>query len=250
MLHLKTVSSGQFAKMKQLDETAEARHFLRSRGWLAATPASFADKLLGRCVLLSVDRGYRGYRIGQQPDGLKGIVSGGFGFEIAPHERGPDLAHVFRPGSWFGELEQFAGMPAVSSITATRPSTLLYINQSSLMDLLVDEPAAWRWIGLLCAQHLITALGVVDDASIKDPGQRIAALLLRLADVRDGDHAHDPTPQLDITQEDLAHLATVSRATVATYLADLERVGLIARTYGRLTLLNPTKLRDRVSTGA
>ena len=115
------------------------------------------------------------------------------------------------------------------------------------MDLLVAEPEAWRWIGLLCGQHLIVALGVVDDASIRDPAQRIAALLLRLADVRDSDHAHDPTPQLDITQEDLAHLATVSRATVATHLADLERVGLIDRTYGRLTLLNPTKLRNRVN---
>ncbi len=229
------------------DEFAAARRFLKSTGWLAETPASFADKLLARCVLLSVDRGYRAYRIGQQPDGLRGIVSGGFGFEMAPHERGPHIAHVFRPGSWFGELEQFAEMPAVSSITATRPSVFLHINQSSLMDLLVAEPEGWRWIGLLCGQHLMIALGVVDDASIRDPGQRIAALLLRLADVRDGDRANDPTPQLDITQEDLAHMATVSRATVANHLADLERVGLIDRAYGRLTLLNPTKLRNQVN---
>lgn len=241
---------GNLQRMKQQDEIAAAGRFLRSTGWLAATPASFANNLLARCVLLSVERGYRAYRIGQQPDGLRGIVSGGFAFEIAPHERGPHLAHVFRPGSWFGELEQFAGIPTVSSITATRPSVFLHINQSSLMDLLVAEPEAWRWIGLLCGQHLMIALGVVDDASIRDPAQRIAALLLRLADVRDGDNAHDPTPQLDITQEDLAHLATVSRTTVATHLADLERLGLIARTYGRLTLLNPTKLRNWVSTRA
>ena len=224
-----------------------ARRFLKQTGWLAQTPASFANKLLARCALASANRRECVYRIDEQLDGLRGVVSGGFAFEIAPHERGPHLAHVFRPGFWFGELEQFAGISKVASITATRPSVFLHIGQSELMDLVGAEPECWRWLGLLGSQHLMLALGVIDDGSINDPGRRIAALLLRLADVRDADNPQDPTPELDITQEDLAHLATVSRATVVAHLDDLEKASLIGRKYGRLTLLDPQRLRRQVA---
>ena len=94
--------------------------------------------------------------------------------------------------------------------------------------------------------HLELAIGIIDDGSLREPGRRIAALLLRLADVRKGDHPHDPRPELDITQSDLAHLATVSCATIVAHLDELEQLGLVARSYGRLTLVDPAGLRARV----
>ena len=73
--------------------------------------------------------------MGEETDGLRGVVSGGFAFTIAIHERGPHLAHAFRPGSWFGELELFAGIPKISSITATRPSIILHLDQDNFEEL-------------------------------------------------------------------------------------------------------------------
>ena len=224
----------------------KARSYLKQHGWLANTPSAFADALLARCTFGTAERGQCPYQLGNPTDGLRGIVSGGFAFEIAPHERGPHLAHIFRPGFWFGELELFAGVPKIAMITATRPSVFLHLDQQAFTDLVTENPGAWRWIGLLASQHLELALGVIDDGSLREPGRRIAALLLRLADVRNCDNPHDPRPELDITQSDLAHLATVSRATIVAHLDELEQLGLIARSYGRLTLVDPAALRARV----
>jgi CRP/FNR family cyclic AMP-dependent transcriptional regulator len=227
-------------------EIQAAHRFLKQTSWLARTPASFADKLLAHGRLVSVDRRECVYKLGDEPDGLYGVVTGGLAFEMAPHERGPHLAHIFRPGFWFGDGEQFAFAPRIATIKATRPSKLLHIPQLHLAELVATETDAWRWIGLLGFEHLTLALGIIDDASIVSPGQRISALLLRLADVRRADKESDPLPEIDITQEDLACLATLSRSTVSAHLEDLAKAGLIGRIYGRLTLLDPSRLRGQI----
>jgi len=99
-----------------MDQIEAARSFLKGRGWLAETPARFADALLARCALRTATRGEIVYRLGEAPDGLRGGVSGGFAFEIAPHERGPNFAHLFRPGFRFGEAELFDGRPKIATI--------------------------------------------------------------------------------------------------------------------------------------
>ncbi|MFD0979675.1 Crp/Fnr family transcriptional regulator [Tropicimonas aquimaris] len=225
----------------------EARVFLKRRGWLSGTPSRFADALLARCQLRSAERGVAVYRIGAPYDGLYGVVSGGFAFEIAPYERGPSLAHFFRPGFWFGEAEIFDARPQIATIVATRDSTLVHLSLSELRGLIAEEPETWRWIGQLCGQHLELTLGVVDDQMLRDPGERITAILLRLADVRQADNPEDPNPEIDVTQSDLAQLANLSRAAVVSKLQALEREGRIARSYGRVTLLDTGAMRSRLA---
>jgi CRP-like cAMP-binding protein len=228
----------------------EARAFLKRQGWLSGTPPHFADALLAQCEMGSVERGTAVYRIGAQYDGLYGVVSGGFAFEIAPYERGPNLAHFFRPGFWFGDSESFDARPQIATIVATRSSTFLHLPLPKLRALATREPETWRWIGQLCAQHVELALGVIDDQIMRDPGERLAALLLRLADVRQADDPEDPQPVIDATQTDLAQLANLSRAAVVKWLQVLENEGLIARAYGSITLLEPVAIRDRLAFGS
>ena len=225
----------------------EGRAFLKRRGWLSGTPARFADALLARCRLAAAERGEAVYRIGAPYDGLFGIVSGGFAFEIAPYERGPNLAHFFRPGFWFGEAESFDARPQIATIVATRRSRLLHLPLHELRDLAAEEPETWRWVGQLCGQHVVLALGVIDDQMLREPGDRITALLLRLADIRQADNPEDPRPEIDVTQSDLAHLANLSRAAVVKQLQALEREGQITRSYGCVTLLDPAAMRARMA---
>lgn len=233
--------------MVQIPEIDEARSFLRQHGWLASTPAAFADTLLSHSTLQAVERGECVYELGEQPDGLYGVFSGSFAIEIAPHEKGPNLAHVTGPGFWFGEGELFDRRPRFASFIATRPSVCVHVPFDALTKLATDEPEIWRWIGLLTSQHLILALGVIDDASLRDPGTRVSALLLRLADARNPGVPREPQPEIDVTQEDLSLLTALSRATVAAHLYKLEDIGLISRAYRRLKLLDPDALRKRVA---
>jgi CRP-like cAMP-binding protein len=109
-----------------------------------------------------------------------------------------------------------------------------------------DHPLLWRYLGLLAGAHVADALGAISDNTIREPAARIAAILLRLAGVRVHEHLSDRQPELDLTQEDLALLANISRTTVSEHLAEMETGGLISRAYGRLRIVDPYRLRARI----
>jgi CRP/FNR family transcriptional regulator, cyclic AMP receptor protein len=221
---------------------------LRRRGWLSGVPDEFGRDLVSRGAPREADTGEYVHRAGNPQDGLRGIVSGAFAIEMAPFERGPNLLHLFRPGDWMGEIEMIKGLPNVVSVKATRPSAYIHIATSDIEELALANPETWRWIGSLAADHLMTAMGIMDDLTIRDPSKRIAALLLRLAGVRSIDNCDDLEPEIDTTQFELSHLSTLSRATIAGHLDRFERAGLITRSYGRVKLTSSEKLRRYLAT--
>jgi CRP/FNR family transcriptional regulator, cyclic AMP receptor protein len=224
----------------------QAKRFLREHGWLSETPAEFADALLARSTLKTAKRREVIYRIADPLDGLRGMVSGGIAVEIATNETGPNLVHIFRSGAWIGEAEQFDGRPRMVTLIATCDSAFVHVGQRDLEDICAKKPETWRWLGLLATQHIDVSLCVIDDSMLRAPSHRIGAILLRLADQRMADNPNDTCPAIDITQGELAILANMSRATVATHLVDLEKDKLISRTYGCIVVLKPGVLRARL----
>jgi len=195
---------------------------LRRQGWLSGVPDEFGRELVSRGTLRKAGTGEYVHRAGNPQDGLRGIVSGAFAIEMAPFERGPNLLHLFRPGDWMGEIELIKGLPNVVSVKATRPGAYIHIATSDIEELALANPETWRWIGSLAADHLMTAMGIMDDLTIRDPSRRIAALLLRLAGVRSIDNSDDLEPEIEATQFELSHLTTLSRATIAGHLDQFE----------------------------
>lgn len=229
-----------------MTELREARTFLSNHGWLSEAPVGLRTILLSQCELRKLSRGDYAYQAGDQVNGLWGVVSGGFAFSIAPHEQGPHMAHVFRPGFWFGEAEFLAGTSRRYDVRATREAHCLWLSVEKLSMVLKREPRLWQLLGSLCADHLFLAIGALDDLTIRNSRARIAAILLRLANVRLQDQPTDPTPELDIKQEDLGSLANLPRTSVTAYLGELEGQDLIQRSYGAVRIINPGGLRSLV----
>lgn len=220
-----------------------ARAYLGRHGWLTETPASFRAALLARCTIRIQPRGSVLYRVGEEPLGFFGVFSGCIAVGTTAHERGTSFVNSFRPGSWFGASAMLKGCRRLGSAVARRPSRCLHISAADFKVLASVDPEAWRWLGALCFANVEIGLGVVDDLTIRASDRRIAAILLRLAGVRKKDVPEEPQPELELTQDELAHLTNVARATAADYLSRLESQGLIARTYGRVRLLDPAGLR-------
>jgi CRP/FNR family cyclic AMP-dependent transcriptional regulator len=147
---------------------------------------------------------------------------------------------------WFGEGESFEPRPHFSTVVATRPSCCLHLPLSALESIARAHPSVWRSVGVLAGAHVADALGAMSDGTVRDPTGRVAATLLRLAGIRVHEHLPDPKPELDLTQQDLAVLANMSRGTVQTQLGKLESAGLIARSYGRVQILDPERLRAAI----
>lgn len=231
------------------DSLDSAREFLRHRGWLAELPPDLREALLARCRLLPpFARGDAVVRIGDEPDGLYGVVSGSFAFQLAPNEQGPHTFHLYRPGAWFGELAHCLGKPRASTLIATRRSRCLRLPAKELDGLLKEEPELWRWLAVSLAYNVKIAFCAVDDMTIRLPRRRIAAVLLRLAGAR-GDAFADAEPlsELDVTHHDIAFLANVSRSAVGENLRLLEEEGFIECSYGRIRLLDPAGLQSWIA---
>ena len=231
-----------------MEQLQTARHLLSQVGWLAEVPADFAGHVLSKCRLSILEKGASVYRVGEPPDGLYGLAKGTCAMEMAPNESGPNPLHIARPGTWFGEAALFPNRERRRLVTviATQTSHCLYLPTSELENIAESDPNTWRWLGLLAAMHFRNAIGALDDLAIRRPQQRIAAILLRLANARLVDNPLDPTPVLDLTQKDLAQLSNLSRAAVGAHIEEMRQDGLINSSYGQLTILDAARLRARV----
>jgi CRP-like cAMP-binding protein len=223
--------------MPSWDATA---HIMAENGWLSLTPPAFRIAVLQRCRLQDVRTGDTIYRVGDPPGGMYGLVSGGLGVSVAPGESGPYMGHLARPGTWFGEAAAITRQPRRVGLTATRDALLLHLPLAKIDEMTAADPAAWRLFALVTLGHLDTAIGACDDLMRRHHVQRCVAVLLRLGGCR---RAPATPNDIDLAQEDIATLANVARTTAGAVLRDLEKAGLLQRSYRRIRILSPEALR-------
>ena len=212
-------------------------------GWLSFTPPSFQQAVLQRCLLQRYKAGQAIYNLGDPPGGMFGLVSGAVGVSVAPGERGPYLAHLALPGTWFGEAAAMTRQPRRVGLTATRKAALLHLPLSKVDEIVDHDPAAWRMFALVTLGHLDTAMGACDDLMQRDHVARCVAVLLRLAGCRRASATPSPVSEIDLSQDGIATLANVARATAGAVLRNLENEGHIERAYRRIRILAPDALR-------
>jgi CRP-like cAMP-binding protein len=223
-----------------------AYEIARSKGWLSHTPTSFQRAVLDRCQLEQFKAGTPIYSIGDKPRGMFGIVAGCLGISVARGEGGHYTAHFAMPGSWFGEVAAFTRKPQRIGLTATRDTGVLHLPLRAIDEIVRGDPAAWRFFCLLTIDHLDLAMGGSDDLMIRDHVKRFMAVLLRLANCRHVDPRDGLPIEINISHEDLAHMANVARTTAGAILRELEAEGYIGLSYRRISILTPDGLRKKL----
>lgn len=219
------------------------REIVLKQGWLSQTPPWFQSGVLGRCQLRLFETGESIYSIGDPPGGMFGLISGGLNISIAPNERGPYFAHVARPGSWFGEAAAFTGQPRRVGLAAARDSELLHLPLHGIREIVDNNPAGWRFFGLVTIGHLDLAIGAHDDLMIRDHVKRCIAVLLRLGGCRLSSPPDSLPIEIDLCQEDVAFMSNVARTTAGAVLRKLEAMGHLEQSYRRIRILAPDALR-------
>jgi CRP-like cAMP-binding protein len=213
------------------------------RGWLSQTPAAFQRDILDRCRLQAMGAGERLYAPGAPAGGIYGLVSGSLGITVAAQERGPYLAHLARPGDWFGEASLFTGGPRRVGLTALRETVVLHLPLQEVQAIVGRHPSAWRLFGLITIAHLDLCMGAFNDLAIRDPERRCVAAILRLGGVRNAGPAEAAPIDIDMTQDDLAVITSVARTTVNMVLRKLEKLGFLTLSYGHFSIIAPDQLR-------
>jgi CRP/FNR family transcriptional regulator, cyclic AMP receptor protein len=220
-----------------------ARDFASRNGWLSHTPQGFRQAVLERVILKRYEAGEMIYAIGDLPGGLYCALTGSLRLTIAPNQDGPYLAHVLRPGIWFGEGPVVMGRPLLLGLSATLSADVLQLPMSALKDILRLDPSAWRWIAGLAVGNFETALSAMSDLMMRDHVKRFIASLLRLGGCRIVTPKNSGAIEVDISQVDLAVMANVARSTANSILGDLDAKGFVRRTYRRIDIVAPDQLR-------
>jgi len=216
---------------------------VRNKGWLRHTPVSFRSAVLDRCRLEQFVAGTPVYSVGDKAGGMYGVVSGTLGISVAPGDHGPYTAHLAMSGAWFGEAAAFTRQPRRVGLTATRDTELLHLPLHAIDEIVRRDPGAWRFFGLITIGQLDVAIGGSDDLMTRDHIKRFVAVLLRLANCRYVSPRTGLPIEIDISHEDLAHMANVARTTAGSILRKLESDGLLALSYRCISILKPDALR-------
>ncbi|MBA7467935.1 hypothetical protein ES703_73610 [subsurface metagenome] len=81
---------------------------------------------------------------------------------------------------------------------------------------------------------------------IRDHFKRFVAVLLRLGNCQRFNPRNGDPIEVDISHEDIAHMANVARTTAGAILRELEAEGHLRLAYRRIDVLAPDALRKKL----
>lgn len=170
---------------------------------------------------------------GEEERTITGLLEGSLLIWLPINDGSLRPLHVLRAGAWLTSFPLILGQPRRVTLTAAGRTEILQLRQQAVDQLVAAHPVIWRWFTHLTAENLDRALSVCVGLLADRPMPRIAARLLSLS----GDKA-TPNVAIELKQSDLALLSGLSRNTVSRTLGQLEAMGLIARGYRRLRVLD------------
>jgi CRP/FNR family transcriptional regulator len=145
-------------------------------------------------------------------------------------------------GDIFGELAMLDGGTRSASVETLNDAELLALPAGDVRRLLTDHPGIAVKLIVALTRRLRETNERVARQSFQTVPSRVAGVLSQLV-------AEDALPEgrdgitVRMTQADLAQLAGTSRESVSRFLATLERAGVVAVGRGRVTVIEPRRLR-------
>jgi CRP/FNR family transcriptional regulator len=146
------------------------------------------------------------------------------------------------PGDIFGELAMLDGGVRSASVEALTDAELLGLPASDVRRVIAAH-------GDIAAKLIVALTRRVRETNERVSRQSFQTVPSRVAGVLNQLIAEEIVPEerhgitVRMTQADLAQLAGTSRESVSRFLATLERAGVVSVGRGRVTVLEPRRLR-------
>jgi len=150
------------------------------------------------------------------------------------------------PGEIFGELAMLDGDKRSASAESITDGTLLALPANDVRSLLARNPEIALKLVAGLVRRLRAANARLSRQSFQTVPSRVAGILLQLSRDGQGDDGEEVEVTIRMNQTDLAQLAGTSRESVSRFLAELERAGVVRSGRGRVTVLQPGKLRNYI----
>ena len=208
--------------------------FLASQPWVAKLPQTLKTRVVNEAFTRKGNKGQVLLRANEPVDGWYAVLSGLVKLQThAPDGRLSVFLGV-ATGDWFGEGSALKSENRRYEVVALRETTLLCLPLPVFEELRATSLEFNQTLVANMNMRLSQSMAVIEAGRIRSPEQRVALYLSRLF--------WHGLKRLDLSQEELGQLAGLSRQTVNKVLKRLEHSGLVALTFGRVTILDQAAL--------
>ncbi|PMZ99385.1 MULTISPECIES: Crp/Fnr family transcriptional regulator [Pseudomonas] len=209
--------------------------------WFRQLPVTVQDSLLALGRPRELAAGQRLFQRGDAPCGLYAVLEGAMRVGAVSSAGKEALLTLVESPHWFGEISLFDGQPRTHDAYAEGPTRLLWIPQAPLLEWLAFQPEHWRDLALLMSQKLRWVFVALEQQSLLAAAPRVAQRLLQMAE---GYGERDVAQwRLQVSQEQLALMLSLSRQTINQILRSLEQAGVVRLGYGEVEIVDAPRLR-------
>jgi CRP-like cAMP-binding protein len=146
------------------------------------------------------------------------------------------------PGTWFGDISLFDGLPHTHDANAHGETTLLIVRKPDFVELLAQHVELYEALLRLNCRRLRLMFDVIEDLNTLPLAARLAKQILLLARSYGVPQGEEIRIGLALAQEDLAQMLGASRQRVNQELKGFEREGALRIEPTRLVVLSKDKL--------
>ena len=224
------------------EETITAAELLARVPLLSGLDPAELERIAQVAVPRSYPKGARVFHEGDESDACY-VIREGEVRVTREHSDGRAIAlATLGPGELVGELAMLDGGVRSASLEALTDIEMLAVSAADMRGLLERNAEITAKLVVALTKRLRETNERISRQSFQTVPSRVAGVLSQLVQEDDA----EPGPHgvtIRMNQADLAQLAGTSRESVSRFLAVLDRAGVVRVGRGRVTVLEPPRLR-------
>lgn len=222
--------------------TIEEREAINSGRWFSTLSPSLRHDILRCATVKRYKDGALMAARGEPPEGWIGCARGAVRVSSTSLSGKQITLTYVEPGTWFGDISLFDGLPHTHDATTHGPSTLLIVRKHDFFDLLSRHAELSEALLRLNCRRLRLMFASFEDLNTRPLSARLAKQVLHLSRSYGISYGEEIRIGLQLAQEDLAQLVGASRQRVNQELKGFEREGAVRVEQTRLVVLSREKL--------
>jgi CRP/FNR family cyclic AMP-dependent transcriptional regulator len=222
--------------------TIDEQNNIDAGPWFSTLSEELRAAILSRAVVRRLPDGAPLASRGSPAEDWCGVAKGAVRVSsVSMSGKQVSLTYV-EPGTWFGDIALFDGLPRTHDADAHGATTLLSVRKADFKDLLSQHVELYDALLRLNCRRLRIMFNLVEDLNTRPLSARLAKNILMLAKSYGINQGDEVRIGLQLAQEDLAQLVGASRQRVNQELKELEREGALRIEPTRLVVLSREKL--------
>lgn len=222
--------------------TLDEQQNIESGAWFSKLTPALRAAILSRSVVRHLDDGAPLASRGAPAEQWCGVASGAVRISTVSLSGKQITLTYAEPGTWFGDIALFDGLPRTHDANAHGQTTLLVVRKSDFKALLTQHVELYDALLRLNCRRLRLMFDLVEDLNTRPLAARLAKQILLLAKSYGITEGGEIRVGLQLAQEDLAQLLGASRQRVNQELKGFEREGAVRVEPTRLVVLSRDKL--------